>query len=82
MRKTALDASAAGKITVKSPAVDATFEPNENTAIALLLAELLYMIAPAAVIVKFENTSSAKSTNAVVPDNVIVAESNVCPPAL
>jgi hypothetical protein len=41
IRMTALDASAVGKITVKSPAVEATFEPNENTAIALLLAELL-----------------------------------------
>ena len=79
---TALEASAVGKITVKSPAVDATFEPKENIATALLLAELLYMIAPAAVIVRFENTSSAKSTNAVVPDNVIDAESRFCPPAL
>jgi hypothetical protein len=79
---TALDASAVGKITVKSPAVEATFEPNENTAIALLLTELLYSKAPAAVIVKLENTSSAKSTSAVSPDNEMTGESSTCPPAL
>ena len=79
---TALDASAVGKITVKSPAVEATFEPNENTAIALLLTELLYSKAQAAVIVKLENTSSAKSTSAVSPDNEMTGESNPCPPAL
>tara|TARA_B100000900_G_scaffold228391_1_gene193890 strand:+ start:353 stop:595 length:243 start_codon:yes stop_codon:yes gene_type:complete len=79
---TALDASAVGKITVKSPAVEDTVELKANIAIALLLAEVLYMIAPPADIVKLENTSSAKSTNAVVPDNVIEAESSSCPPAL
>ena len=71
-----------GKITVKSPAVEDTVELKANIAIALLLAELLYIIAPPADRVKLENTSSAKSTNAVVPDKDIVAESMFCPPAV
>ena len=81
MRITALDASAVGNTIVKSPLVALTSPPKSNTAIALLLAEELYMIQPLAVIVKFEKTSSAKSTIAVVPDSDIAALSKFCPPA-
>jgi len=75
MRITALELSAVGKTTVKSPDVAVTVPPKSNTAIALFDCDELYRIAPSAEIVRFVNTSSVKSTKAVLPDSVIVAPS-------
>ena len=81
MRITAVLAPAAGNSIVKSPAVALTVPPKSITHIALLDAEELYIIQPAAEVVTLENTSSAKSTIAVVPSAEIAALSRFCPPA-
>ena len=76
----ALLESAVGIVTVNVPAVDATVPPKLITAIALLLALELYIIAPDADIVELLKLTSAKSTKAVVPLVVIATLPKVAPP--
>jgi hypothetical protein len=85
----ALLASAVGKTTVKSPAVDVLSPPKSNTTtdglvtdIEVVLGDVLYINAPRAVIVAVEKVSSWKSVNAVVPDEVGSTFVNAPPPAL
>tara|TARA_R110000822_G_scaffold196752_1_gene334682 strand:+ start:237 stop:509 length:273 start_codon:yes stop_codon:yes gene_type:complete len=80
IRMIAADAEAAGNWIVKSPFVDVFVPPKSITHIALFDAEELYMIQPSADIVAEANTSSVKSTIAVVPDTEIAAPSRFCPP--
>ena len=56
-------------------------KPQVNYPLHAHEAEELYIIQPAADTVTFENTSSAKSTIAVVPSTEIAALSRFCPPA-
>ena len=68
----ALEASAAGNTTVKSPAVDVLSAPKSNTATAGSPVAVSLNIKPplTADMVTLLKTSSAKSTNAVVPLDV------------
>tara|TARA_E500000318_G_scaffold108633_1_gene119877 strand:+ start:187 stop:519 length:333 start_codon:yes stop_codon:yes gene_type:complete len=85
----ALLASAVGKTTVKSPAVDVLSPPKSKTTIDGLVTDkdvvfgvVLYISAPLAVMVAVEKVSSWKSVNAVVPDEVGSTFVNAPPPAL
>ena len=75
-----MDASAVGKVIVKSPAVLVLSPPNANAQTALLEALLLYISAPFAVIDALEKVKSLKSHRAVVPDVVGVTEVRLEPP--
>ena len=67
----ALLASAAGKLMVKSPAVDVLSPPKSKTqTLGSPVAASLYINAPLAVIVAVENVKSLKSVKAVVPELV------------
>jgi len=76
MRTIAFDASAVGNSIVKSPAVADTVPPKSMTQIAELLFAVLYIIQPSAATVTLLNTSSVKSTVAVVPSVEIAAPSS------
>jgi hypothetical protein len=76
----AFDASAVGNMIVKSPAVDVLSEPKSSAATAVS-SVLLYINAPRAVIVAADQVVSAKSINAVVPDEVGTCDTvSVLPP--
>lgn len=62
-------ASAVGNMIVKSPEVDVLSEPKSNAATAVS-SVLLYINAPRAVMVAADQVTSAKSMNAVVPEDV------------
>ena len=78
----ALEESAVGNTTVKSPAVDVLSPPKSNTATALSLCVSLYINAPRAVIVAVENVKSLKSKNAVVPEDVGATAVSAAPAAV
>ena len=75
-------ASAVGKAIVKSPSVDVLSDPKARTTTARSAFVSLYINAPFAVTVAFENVRSAKSVIAVVPESEGVLLVNAPPPAV
>ena len=78
----ALLASAVGNAIVKSPSVDVLSAPKARTTTARSAFVSLYINAPFAVIVAFENVKSEKSVIAVVPVTDGVTFVNAPPPAV
>jgi hypothetical protein len=79
----ALEASAAGNCIVNVPLVEVLSAPKSSTAtVGSPEAVSLYSNAPRAVIVADVNERSAKSVNAVVPEDVGVTFVSAPPPAL
>jgi hypothetical protein len=77
----ALEASAVGKMIVNVPADAVLSDPKSNTTTDLLPCDELYINAPRAVNDAVDQDESAKSAKAVVPDEDVVAEVSVLPPA-
>tara|TARA_R100001463_G_scaffold76362_2_gene130468 strand:+ start:549 stop:800 length:252 start_codon:yes stop_codon:yes gene_type:complete len=83
MRIIALLASAVGKLTTKSPAVEVLSAPNAKIATAGSPdADSLKIIAPFAVMVALDHVVSAKSHTAVVEDATGVTDVSVLPLAV
>jgi hypothetical protein len=81
MRIMALEASFVGKITENVPADAVLSEPKSNTTTDLLLCVELYNSAPRAVKDAVDQEESAKSAKAVVPEDDVVPDVSVLPPA-
>jgi hypothetical protein len=77
----ALEASFVGKITVNVPADAVLSEPKSNTTTDLLVCVELYNSAPRAVNDAVDQEESAKSAKAVVPEDDVVPDVSVLPPA-